>query len=93
MTKIGSGPGMVNKLYRGSFMDSLHANSERGRFIGNLVNPSRGLGEHPGECLTRSQHILLCRSYRLYPIYRRPKAYRGGSHLYMPTSTTAAGAL
>ena len=45
MTKIGSGPGMVNKLYRGSFMDSLHANSERGRFIGNLVNPSRGLRE------------------------------------------------
>jgi hypothetical protein len=25
-------------------MDSLHANSERGRFIVNLVNPSRGLG-------------------------------------------------
>jgi len=24
-------------------MDSLHVNSERGRFIGNLVNPSRGL--------------------------------------------------
>ena len=44
MTKIGSGPGMINKLYRGSFMGSLHANSERGRFIGNLVNPSRGLG-------------------------------------------------
>ena len=43
MTKIGSGPGMMNKLYRGSFMDSLHANSERGRFILNLVNPSRGL--------------------------------------------------
>ena len=24
-------------------MDSLHVNSERGRFIGNLVSPSRGL--------------------------------------------------
>ena len=44
MAKIGSGPGMINNLYRGSFMDSLHVNYERGRFIGNLVNPSRGLG-------------------------------------------------
>ena len=43
MAKIGSGPGMINKLYRGSFMDSLHVNSERGRVIGNLVSPSRGL--------------------------------------------------
>ena len=53
MTKIGSGPGMVNKLYRGSFMGSLHANSERGRFIGNLVNPSRGLRVHAGALATK----------------------------------------
>ena len=46
MAKIGSGPGMINKLYRGSFMDSLHVNSERGRFIGNLVSPSRGLRDN-----------------------------------------------
>ena len=26
-------------------MDSLHTNSERVRFIGNLVNPSRGFGD------------------------------------------------
>jgi hypothetical protein len=26
-------------------MDSLHTNSERGRVIGDLVTPSRGLGD------------------------------------------------
>jgi hypothetical protein len=42
-TKIASGPGMTNKLYRGSFIDSLQTNSECARFIGNLTNPSRRL--------------------------------------------------
>ena len=68
MTKIGSGPGMVNKLYRGSFMGSLHANSERGRFIGNLVNPSRGLRDKASWTVEKNKpkFVIIQNSYQIY---------------------------
>ena len=89
---IGSGPGMMNKLYRGSFIDSLQTKSEWGRFIVNLVTPSRGLGAgffslkslDPDEISSVKRPVHRGYSFRVHFLYILPvllqrKLYEGSN--------------